>query len=72
VLLGLSPHFIDVHVRDVTSSVWYRITFIYGEPQVESLNLMWETLRRLRGVSDLPWLVLGDFNETMWGLQAFF
>jgi hypothetical protein len=71
VLLGLSPRFIDVRVRDVASNVWYRITFIYGEPRVESCNLMWETLRWLRGVSGLPWLVLGDFNETV-GLRAFF
>jgi endonuclease/exonuclease/phosphatase family metal-dependent hydrolase len=32
---------------------------------------MWETLRWLKGISNLPWLVLGDFNETMWGYEHF-
>lgn len=32
---------------------------------------MWETLRRLRGVSEMPWLVVGDFNEVMWSFEYF-
>jgi hypothetical protein len=71
VLLGMSPRFIDIRVKDVDTNLWNRITFVYGEPRVESLHLMWETLRRLKGISDLPWLVLGDFNETMWGFEHF-
>jgi hypothetical protein len=35
-LLGSSPRFIDVKVKDVNLNSWYRITFVYGEPQVES------------------------------------
>jgi exonuclease III len=44
VVLGLSPHFIDIRVNDVESSLWNRITFVYGEPRVESRHLMWESL----------------------------
>jgi hypothetical protein len=71
VLLGLSPQFIDVKVKDVTLISWYRITFIYGEPHVESRHLMWETLHRLRSLSTLPWMVVGDFNEAMRGFEHF-
>jgi hypothetical protein len=71
VLLGMSLHFIDIRVKDVDTNLWNRITFVYGEPQVESSHLMWETLRWLKGISDLPWLVLGDFNATMWGFEHF-
>jgi hypothetical protein len=70
-LLGMNPHFIDIKVKDASLNSWYRITFVYGEPRMESRHLMWETLRRLRIVSNLPWLVLGDFNETMWGFEHF-
>jgi hypothetical protein len=70
-LLGLSPRFIDVKVKDVNLNSWYRITFVYGEPQVESRHLMWETLHHLRSVSPLPWMVLGDFNEAMWDFEHF-
>ena len=27
---------------------------------------MWTLLRRIKDTSDLPWLMVGDFNETMW------
>lgn len=42
------------------------MTFVYGEPRVENMHIMWDHLTRLRGVSEDPWLVCGDFNETMW------
>jgi hypothetical protein len=71
VLLGKSSRFIDVHVKVVELNLWARITFVYGEPRVENRHLMWETLRRLRSVSDLPWLVVGDFNETMCSYEHF-
>jgi hypothetical protein len=32
---------------------------------------MWETLHRLQGISNLSWLVMGDFNEIMWGYEHF-
>jgi hypothetical protein len=67
----MSPRFIDIQVKDVSTNLWNRITFVYGEPCVQSRHLMWETSRRLKGMSDLPWLVLGDFNETMWGYEHF-
>jgi hypothetical protein len=34
-LLGMSNHFIDVHIKDVDSNVWFRVTFVYGEPRAE-------------------------------------
>jgi hypothetical protein len=71
VLLGMNPHFIDVQVKDVSLNFCYRVTFVYGEPRVESRHLMWEMLRSLRLVSNLPWMVMGDFNETMWGFEHF-
>jgi hypothetical protein len=44
---------------------------VYGEPRTENRPQMWDALRRLKGVSDLPWLVVGDFNEAMWGFEYF-
>jgi hypothetical protein len=47
VLLGMNSHFIDVHVKDSDSKLWYRITFVYGEPRTEQRHLMRETMCRL-------------------------
>jgi hypothetical protein len=44
---------------------------VYGEPRAEHRYLMWETLHHLHAASDLPWMVIGDFNETMWGYEHF-
>jgi hypothetical protein len=44
---------------------------VYGEPCTEHRYLMWETLCHLHAVSDLPWMVVGYFNETMWGFEHF-
>jgi hypothetical protein len=32
---------------------------------------MWNMLRQLKSNSDLPWLVLGDFNEALWQEEHF-
>jgi hypothetical protein len=70
-LLGMNHRFIDVTIKDVNSNSRYRITFVYGEPRAESCHVMWETLQHLRAISNLPWMVVGYFNETMWGLNIF-
>ena len=44
---------------------------MYGEPRVENRHLMWTKLRRLKTTSNLPWLVIGDFNEVMWDFEHF-
>lgn len=70
-LMEKNPRFIDVATRLGPDEAPFRITFVYGEPRTENRHHMWEALRRLRGVSDLPWLVVGDFNEVMWGFEHF-
>ncbi|KAK1678041.1 hypothetical protein QYE76_038889 [Lolium multiflorum] len=32
---------------------------------------MWDALRAIRAESDLPWLVVGDFNEALWPEEHF-
>lgn len=44
---------------------------MYGEPWVENRQQMWDKLISLRAVSQVPWVALGDFNETMWQYEHF-
>ena len=30
---------------------------------------MWDSLRRQHGISDLPWMIVEDFNEAMWDYE---
>ncbi|CAM8918528.1 unnamed protein product [Rhodiola kirilowii] len=39
------------------------ITLFYGNPRTNLRHKSWDLLRRLRGLINLPWCVVGDFNE---------
>lgn len=43
---------------------WYPTGF-YGQPEVSKRNESWSLLSSLCNTGDRPWLVLGDFNETV-------
>jgi hypothetical protein len=68
-LIEKNFRYIDVSTRVSTVDPWFRVTFVYGEPRTENRHVMWEALRRLHPQSALPWLVVGDFNEAMWGFE---
>jgi hypothetical protein len=65
-LLSIDERYIDVSVRENSTSEPWRATFIYGEPRVEDRHRMWEILQRLKTHSNDLWIVIGDFNEVMW------
>jgi hypothetical protein len=33
---------------------------------LEQSTVVWDALKNLKSTSDLPWLVIGDFNEALW------
>lgn len=58
----VSEYFIDVVIND--GKEW-RLTGIYGEPVWEQKDRTWEALRSLHVRMNIPWIVLGDFNEIL-------
>jgi hypothetical protein len=32
---------------------------------------MWEMFKRIKPMLNLPWLMMGDFNKTMWKSEHF-
>jgi hypothetical protein len=61
-LLTFSQAHIDVRVRKVGDPVW-RFTGFYGHPEKAQRIHSWTLVRRLAGMSTLPWVCMGDFNE---------
>ncbi|KAI9197725.1 hypothetical protein LWI28_003233 [Acer negundo] len=55
---------IDAVIKDKGGMVW-RFTDSYGDPDHSLRNHSWTLLRRLGGMSRLPWLVAGDFNKIL-------
>ncbi|XP_031116501.1 uncharacterized protein LOC116020159 [Ipomoea triloba] len=63
-LLCYSRCHIDVEVS-VDSSACWRMTCFYGYPERSRRAASWDFLRSLAGSSDLPWVILGDFNDLL-------
>ncbi|XP_019170961.1 PREDICTED: uncharacterized protein LOC109166463 [Ipomoea nil] len=55
---------IDLEISLPDKPLW-RLTCYYGYPQRDRKRAAWDFLRSLRGVSELPWVVLGDFNDLL-------
>ena len=55
---------IDITIRIRGYRDWHFTSF-YGNPETSKRDDSWILLRRLQRNDDLPWLVMGDFNELL-------
>ena len=62
---GYSKYHINVVIDDL-AQIKTRVTFVYGEAQVVERYKTWDMLRSIVGANDLPWAVIGDFNEVLY------
>ena len=59
--VSLAP--IDVIVDGADKFGPWHLTSFYGNPSIALRVESWNLLKSLSGVSQLPWLVVGDFND---------
>uniref|UniRef100_A0A2N9GC57 CCHC-type domain-containing protein n=1 Tax=Fagus sylvatica TaxID=28930 RepID=A0A2N9GC57_FAGSY len=45
-------------------SLWL-ISAIYGSPRRSECRILWENLKIIAGLNNLPWVMLGDFNDIL-------
>ncbi|XP_019190157.1 PREDICTED: uncharacterized protein LOC109184594 [Ipomoea nil] len=64
-LLSYSDNHVDIEVSVHGFSKWC-MTGFYGLPQRTRRNESWEMLRSLAPRSNLPWVVIGDFNDLLY------
>lgn len=65
-LLSYGSRYIDVHIRDDPHGPGWRGTFVSGEPKSHERHHMWILLKRIKRNSAELWMMIGDFNKTMW------
>ena len=53
---------IDAQVIQDDGATW-RFTGFYGHPEAGLRSRSWALLRQLHALADLPWVLIGDFNE---------
>lgn len=61
-LLSFSKNHIDISINMRDNKEW-RLTGIYGEPSRTQRFKTWELLRNLSRDANLPWCLIGDFNN---------
>ncbi|CAM8982176.1 unnamed protein product [Rhodiola kirilowii] len=66
-ILSYSKYHIDACVEGEDR---VRVTVFYGEPITGRRGISWGLLRRLHVQFNLPWVVLGDFNEVCFGWEV--
>ncbi|XP_040960314.1 uncharacterized protein [Gossypium hirsutum] len=64
-LKSYSSFHVDVEVHDNECGNVWRFTGFYGHPDERRRSDSWNLLRQLHHDQDLPWVVMGDFNEIM-------
>ena len=70
-ILSYGLHHIDALIWDENHHAKWRCTCVYGEPRTQDRSHMWELIRRIKPRTAAPWLMIGDFNETMWSFEHF-
>ncbi|XP_073354033.1 uncharacterized protein [Aegilops tauschii subsp. strangulata] len=63
-VVGYSEYHIDVTVDELVDTK-IRATFVYGEAQVNLRYKTWDMLKGIVGTTNLPWVVMSDFNEVL-------
>jgi hypothetical protein len=61
----IDTNFIDIRIDEQSGAAW-RFTGFYGDPSAQNKQLMWDYIRNLSTMVDLPWVMIGDFNEIMY------
>lgn len=64
-LKSVSKFHIDGVVKNKQNSEW-RVTGFYGEPDTNLRSQAWSMMQRIGDNNQLPWLMMGDFNELLW------
>ncbi|PNX56263.1 endonuclease/exonuclease/phosphatase family protein, partial [Trifolium pratense] len=63
-VINYSRNFINLLVEDQNKGDW-RITCYYGYPERGRRRNAWQLLRDLCDMSQLPWCIIGDFNDLL-------
>lgn len=60
-----SHRHIDAIVSHNDGELYWRLTGFYGEPDRNRRHIGWNLLKHLSSQDNLPWAVIGDFNDIL-------
>ena len=65
ILLSTMEQEIHATVKVRSSNLSWLISAIYASPRIEERKILWNNLKIVSQLHNLPWLMLGDFNEVL-------
>lgn len=58
--------FQEIHaVAEVSATIRVLLSFVYGSPDRNRRKILWSNLVSVASLTDMPWLVCGDFNDIL-------
>ena len=64
-VLAATEQEIHALIQVRSQSFSWLISAIYASPRFEERCMLWNNLRMLSNMHDLPWALMGDFNEVL-------
>jgi exonuclease III len=64
-VMNYSRNFVNLIVKEKEEEQEWRLTCYYGYPERGRRRQAWNLLRELRDMSELPWCIIGDFNDLL-------
>jgi hypothetical protein len=64
-IFNFSQHHINVVVHEGDDNFRWKLTGLYGQPDIARRGETWALLSHLKSFQPTPWLCVGDFNEIL-------
>ncbi|XP_057418021.1 uncharacterized protein LOC130712200 [Lotus japonicus] len=64
-VLQSNPNFIHTAIHSMINTLGWDCTFVYGDPSPQRRRSLWPRIANLRYRIDIPWCLIGDFNEIL-------
>ena len=64
-LLSSTKQEIHAMVKVMNSNFSWLFTAIYASPRSAERHILWNNLNKVAELHDMPWVIVGDFNETL-------
>ena len=63
-LITIHKQFVTVEIHYKRQASWL-LTVVYASPHMQRREILWHELQHFASECNKPWLLAGDFNETM-------
>ena len=62
---------IHASVKVKSSNLYWLFTTVYASPRFKERHFLWNNLKYVSSVHNLPWIIAGDFNELLSSEETF-